>query len=161
MNLNYNENFECTCGLAIPFKECCGKYIYGTAVPVTPEQLMRSRYSAYVHNVPVYLMATHHPDFIADLNEELIEETAKNTDWLRLEVIFSQGDDSCDEGTVEFKAWFQDGEQEACLHERSRFAFADQQWFYTNGELNPTPMKQGRNDLCLCGSGKKHKKCCG
>ena len=122
---------------------------------------MRSRYSAYVHNVPVYLMATHHPDFIADLNEALIEETAENTDWLRLEIVLSQGDDNSDEGIVEFKAWFQDGEQEACLHERSRFVFEDQQWFYTNGELNPAPMKQGRNDPCLCGSGKKYKKCCG
>lgn len=161
MNPDNNLDFKCTCGLAMPFKDCCGKYIYGTAIPVTPEQLMRSRYSAYVHNVPVYLMATHHPDFIADLNETLIEETAANTDWLRLEVVFSQGDDSSDEGIVEFKAWFQNGEQEACLHERSRFVFEDQQWFYTNGELNPAPMKQGRNDPCLCGSGKKYKKCCG
>jgi uncharacterized protein YecA (UPF0149 family) len=25
----------------------------------------------------------------------------------------------------------------------------------------PAPLKVGRNDPCPCGSGKKHKKCCG
>lgn len=152
---------SCSCGFPLPFNDCCGKYIYGTALPETAEQLMRSRYSAYVHNVPLYLMATHHPDFIANLNEELIEETARNTEWLRLEIVFSQGDADTDTGIVEFKAWFQDGEEEACLHERSNFQFEDQQWFYTDGVLNPAPLKQGRNDPCLCGSGKKYKKCCG
>ncbi|PKH09591.1 YchJ family protein [Moritella sp. Urea-trap-13] len=151
----------CSCGLAMPFKDCCGKYIYGIAAAATAEQLMRSRYSAYVHNAPVYLMATHHPDFIRDLNEDLIADTAKNTQWLRLEIIMSQGDEESETGIVEFKAWFQDGEEEACLHERSNFIVEDQQWFYTQGELNPAPLKQGRNDLCLCGSGQKHKKCCG
>lgn len=151
----------CCCGLAIPFNDCCGKYIYGSALPTTAEQLMRSRYSAYVKNIPVYLMATHHPDFTADLNEALIAETAANTQWLRLEIISSQGDEDSVTGTVEFKAWFQDGENESCLHERSSFIFQDQHWFYTQGELNPAPIKQGRNDLCLCGSKKKYKKCCG
>ncbi|RND30199.1 hypothetical protein EC575_21140, partial [Vibrio cholerae] len=33
-------------------------------------------------------------------------------------------------------------------------------WFYIDGEF-PTAIKQGRNDPCACGSGKKFKKCCG
>ena len=151
----------CVCGLAMSFKDCCGKYIVGTALPETAEQLMRSRYSAYVKNVPIYLMATHHPDFIAGLKEAQIEETAANTQWLRLQIIASQGDAETDTGMVEFKAWYQEGDNEACLHERSQFVYQDQQWFYTQGELNPSPLKQGRNDLCLCGSGVKYKKCCG
>lgn len=154
-------NSPCCCGNALPFKDCCGKFIYGTALPTTTEELMRSRYSAYVKNIPVYLMATHHPDFICDLNEALIGETAQNTDWLRLEIIASQGDENDSTGTVEFKAWFQDGKQEACLHERSNFVFEGQHWFYTDGELDPKPVKPGRNDPCHCGSNKKFKKCCG
>ena len=102
----------CVCGLAMSFKDCCGKYIVGTALPETAEQLMRSRYSAYVKNVPIYLMATHHPDFIAGLKEAQIEETAANTQWLRLQIIASQGDAESDTGMVEFKAWYQDGDEE-------------------------------------------------
>lgn len=29
------------------------------------------------------------------------------------------------------------------------------------GTLKPQVPKQGRNELCLCGSGLKHKRCCG
>ncbi|GAL20360.1 UPF0225 protein YchJ [Vibrio maritimus] len=59
---------------------------------------------------------------------------------------------------------------EYCLAERSRFLFEHGQWFYVDGEIDDSippkrltaeSSKVGRNDPCPCGSGKKHKKCCG
>ena len=50
-------SFQCSCGLAIPFKDCCGKFIYGSALPTTPEELMRSRYSAYVMKNAKYIFS--------------------------------------------------------------------------------------------------------
>ncbi|EOX3103618.1 SEC-C metal-binding domain-containing protein, partial [Vibrio cholerae] len=47
-----------------------------------------------------------------------------------------------------------------CLEERSRFLKENNCWFYIDGEF-PAAIKQGRNDPCACGSGKKYKKCCG
>ena len=38
----------CPCGSGELYEKCCGVYHSGAAVPETPEQLMRSRYSAYV-----------------------------------------------------------------------------------------------------------------
>jgi SEC-C motif-containing protein len=62
------------------------------------------------------------------------------------------------------------------LGERSRFLREDGLWYYVNRafpkEEQPEPedprltqaiknLKVGRNDPCVCGSGKKIKKCCG
>ena len=49
----------------------------------------------------------------------------------------------------------------AVLEERSRFVRENDHWFYLDGEHSVTPLKPGRNDPCLCGSGRKFKKCCG
>ncbi|WP_279483989.1 SEC-C metal-binding domain-containing protein, partial [Aureimonas sp. SK2] len=50
--------------------------------------------------------------------------------------------------------------------EIATFRQIDGRWFYDTSEINPksSPVKVeriGRNDPCSCGSGKKHKKCCG
>ena len=51
----------CPCGLAATYDDCCGRLHRGQARAATPEQLMRSRFSAYaVHDEP-YLLRTWHP----------------------------------------------------------------------------------------------------
>ena len=54
-------NGACPCGLAATYGDCCGRLHRGQARAATPEQLMRSRFSAYaVHDEP-YLLRTWHP----------------------------------------------------------------------------------------------------
>ena len=62
------------------------------------------------------------------------------------------------EGTVEFKARY---EQDGHMHhisENSLFRRIRGRWFYVDTVKS---QKLGRNDPCHCGSGKKYKKCCG
>lgn len=131
----------------------------GNALPETPEQLMRSRYSAYFLGLGQYIFDTHHADFRGDVSVEDFEQSAQSTQWCGLEVVRAEQDG--DSGVVEFKAYFLDKEKLHCLHEASNFVRENGRWFYTDGEFKPKQvLKISRNDLCPCGSGKKAKKCC-
>ena len=120
---------------------------------------MRSRYSAFVLGLGEYLVHSWHPAHLGGLTAE--ELSRIDTRWDGLEIIASQGGPQDETGIVEFKAWFLEGDERHCLHERSRFVRYQGRWVYTEGEIDPLPLKTGRNDPCPCGSGKKHKKCCG
>ncbi len=120
---------------------------------------MRSRYSAFVLGLGDYLVHSWHPDFLGTLTAEQLSQA--DTHWDGLEILAAQGGPIDDAGTVEFKAWFVEGDERHCLHERSRFVRYQGRWVYTDGEQDPAPLRVGRNDPCPCGSGKKHKKCCG
>ncbi|WP_421230160.1 YchJ family protein [Aeromonas jandaei] len=148
----------CPCGSNLSLDLCCGS-LHGGAPALTPEQLMRSRYSAFVLGLGDYLVHSWHPDYLGDLTAELLSQT--DTQWDGLEIIASQGGPDDILGMVEFKAWFVEGETRHCLHERSRFVRYEGRWVYTDGEIDPVPLRVGRNDPCPCGSGKKFKKCCG
>ena len=54
---------RCPCGSDQAYQSCCGRYHAGQlALQATdPQQLMRSRYSAYVLRLTDYLLATWHP----------------------------------------------------------------------------------------------------
>ena len=47
----------CPCG-GEDLETCCGRFIHGAEQPQTPEQLMRSRYTAYALAEETYLRAT-------------------------------------------------------------------------------------------------------
>lgn len=148
----------CPCGSTLSLELCCGSRHSG-AVADTPEQLMRSRYSAFVLGLGEYLVHSWHPAHLGGLTAE--ELSRIDTRWDGLEIIASQGGPEDETGMVEFKAWFLEGDERHCLHERSHFVRYQGRWVYTEGEQDPAPLKTGRNDPCPCGSGKKHKKCCG
>lgn len=166
---------SCPCGSQRPLAECCQPIHQNPSVATHPEQLMRSRYSAHVLGLVDYVVATYHPSCEAEQYREAIAESV-NSQWLGLEVINSEIATDV-EGYVEFKAFYQEGDDQYCLHERSRFlkevVDGSPQWFYIDGEYpeppaveesKPSPVvsdKVGRNDPCPCGSGKKFKKCCG
>jgi len=42
------DNQMCPCGSQKTYESCCGNFHSGLALPETAEELMRSRYSAYV-----------------------------------------------------------------------------------------------------------------
>lgn len=176
-------NTLCPCGSQQPLSHCCQPIHQNPALAIHPEQLMRSRYSAHVLGLVDYVVATYHPSCHAEDYRDAIADSV-NSHWLGLNVINSEIAPS-GEGFVEFEAYYQDGDEQYCLAERSRFLQESTdgvtQWYYIDGEypdqahqsepeLTPNsvplqpianPDKIGRNDPCLCGSGKKYKKCCG
>jgi SEC-C motif domain protein len=158
-----SHNFkDCPCGSGRDYVRCCGRYIEAGDLPQHPEQLMRSRYTAYVACNSDYLLLTWHAD-----TRPVQLELDKEINWLGLEIIDCQGDSNADadknEGYVEFMARFKSNGRMAALHERSRFQRENNQWFYVDGQIfpQPAPEKTARNALCPCGSGKKFKRCCG
>ncbi|WP_037405804.1 YchJ family protein [Chania multitudinisentens] len=148
----------CPCGSGLEYSVCCEPLIHSDRHATTPGELMRSRYAAYVKQHADYLIATWHPDCQAEHSRDSIIQSFQNTEWLGLTVIEEKTGNNVDEGYVEFIARFTDGSQEPhAIHERSRFLHLGQRWYYIDG-IRPKP---GRNATCPCGSGKKHKKCCG
>ncbi len=142
----------CICGKKESFEECCGAIISAKRSAETPEELMRSRYSAYVQANGSYLLeSTVKENRFAD-DVALIEEFSNAVEWLKLDVLNAAG------SQVEFKAYYRDNEGIQVLHEKSNFIQEDGVWRYKDGELYATKIE--RNESCPCGSGKKFKKCC-
>ncbi|MFZ5827923.1 MAG: YchJ family protein [Bacillota bacterium] len=56
-----NRNDPCPCGSGKKYKACCGLAHTGVEYPADPEQLIRSRYTAYVIGNVDYLYKTTHP----------------------------------------------------------------------------------------------------
>ncbi|USD61523.1 SEC-C domain-containing protein [Vibrio sp. SCSIO 43140] len=159
----------CYCGSNLNYQECCQPIHNDVTLAKKPEQLMRARYSAHLTKNVDFVVATYHPNCHAEQDRQAIADSV-NSDWARLEVINSEDGLHENEGYVSFRAFLRENGMEYCLAERSRFLFENGQWFYVDGEIDDSiPPKQltaesskvGRNDPCPCGSGKKHKKCCG
>jgi SEC-C motif-containing protein len=145
--------------ILMAYSDCCEPFHLESALPETPERLMRSRYSAYYLGLGQYIFDTHHADFRGNVSVEDFELSAKSTHWCGLEVV--RAEQEGDSGLVEFKAYFLDKEKLHCLHEASNFVREDDRWLYTDGDFKPkTVVKISRNDPCPCGSAKKAKKCC-
>lgn len=142
----------CICGNEKSYEECCGAIIEAKRSPSTPEELMRSRYSAYVNANAQYLLESTVQDNRYHDDIELIQEFSNAVDWLKLDVLNAKDD------TVEFKAYYRDKEGIQVLHEKSNFLIEDGVWRYKDGTLYTTKVE--RNESCPCGSGKKFKKCC-
>jgi SEC-C motif-containing protein len=121
---------------------------------------MRSRYTAHVLGRVDYIVDTHDARTRGGIDRAAVERWARGSEWLGLRIV-AAGDD-----VVEFQATYRAGGATLVHHERSRFARRDGRWCYVDGDIvKPAPVRRaagvGRNDPCPCGSGKKHKKCCG
>ena len=127
---------NCPCGRvdakrrAVAFADCCGRLIdhFNTTPAPDAECLMRSRYSAFVHERADYLLATWHSstrpaslDFEAGIK------------WLGLEVREHAMTDA-DAAEVEFVARYRVGGRAVRLHERSRFVREGERWLYVEGD---------------------------
>lgn len=147
----------CPCGSGQHLDECCGRYHAGTPAP-SAEQLMRSRYSAYVLGHVDYLVRTTLPAQQAGIDRASIAAWSAQSTWLGLEVESSEVlGGKPEHAFVSFTARWHDGQGEHAQHERSGFVQHQGQWYF----LDPTiALKAGRNDPCPCASGQKFKKCC-
>ena len=127
----------CACGSKKPFKQCCARFLEGRQQAKTPEQLMRSRYTAYaLGNRGEYLLRTWFPATAGGLTAEMLSR--RGHQWLRLEVLAKR--QSGDKGFVEFNAWYRDGDgREQVLHEKSVFQRSGGRWLYVGGEVDSSP----------------------
>jgi SEC-C motif-containing protein len=152
------QELPCPCKSGQSYRNCCEILHNKQKKPITCEQLMQSRYSAFILQLGDYLFNTYHPDFRGDLTIKQLSE--KSLDWRNLEIVDTKS--SKETGFVEFKAWYINDGQLNCHHERSNFVKNHDQWLYCDGIFYPE-QKSGkitRNDPCPCASGKKFKKCC-
>lgn len=146
---------NCPCGSNKLYSQCCERFIMGGQIPQTPEELMRSRYTAYSQANIDYIANTMKGPASVDFNSAHAKEWAKKIEWNSLKVIRSEQQEN--KGTVEFIAHYSIQNNPDIIYEISEFHREDNRWFYFDGV---TP-KVGRNDFCPCGSQKKYKKCCG
>ena len=124
---SYEGNCPCLSGEA--YVHCCGRFHRGDAEAPTAEQLMRSRYSAFVVRDAGYLLRTWHPD---TRPAEL--EFDSGMQWRRLDILStSRGGPLDSEGTVEFVAHYRHEGERGLHRESSRFVRVDRGWYYVDG----------------------------
>lgn len=128
---------NCFCCSGKNFDECCQPFLDGTAKPQTAEELMRSRFSAYATLQIEYLLRSTHPSVRKFHNSADIENWARSNRWEKLEIISkSNGEAKDTSGTVEFKAYFTDAENNPQIHhELSNFRKELGKWFFVDGKV--------------------------
>ncbi|MDH5711184.1 MAG: YchJ family metal-binding protein [Gammaproteobacteria bacterium] len=127
-----NKTEKCPCGSEISFQQCCAKYLNDDAKPETAEQLMRSRYCAYVKHDEAYLLNSWH-----DQTQPETIDFNPTTQWIRLRIVNSdRGMINDNEGNVEFTAIYKQNGRAYRLHEVSRFIRdSSGNWSYIDGEV--------------------------
>ena len=121
----------CPCGSGTPYDACCGPLHAGERTAATAEQLMRSRYAAFVVADPDYLLTTWHPATRPDplyLDSEV--------GWTGLEVLATDAGGPADRtGVVEFRASYVVRGERGAVHEVGRFQRPADAWLYVRGRL--------------------------
>jgi len=122
---------NCYCGTTKTYQDCCEVFHRNNGKTDTAEQLMRSRYSAFVLADGDYLMTTHHSSTRPTKEKKSIVKWAKSVQWIKLEILdTSKGTKNDIEGTVTFNAYFFENGKVDVIHEKSAFVKEDGQWFY-------------------------------
>jgi SEC-C motif-containing protein len=121
---------NCPCGKG-RYETCCGRFHDGKELASNAEELMRSRYSAFVLKNEAYLLSTWHPSMRPQdplFNEDPIQ-------WMGLTVKqFSEANDRLS-ATVEFVAIYKINGKAHRLHEISAFVCEGEQWLYVDGQF--------------------------
>ena len=175
----------CPCGSNNQFKSCCLKIIKGHSQAQSPEQLMRSRFSAYVTNDAQYIYASYSQQSQLSQSVSDIKDWAGTCKFIELTIDhvspFSEyfSDESSVIPTVQFTAYYLIANNLYQMSEKSRFikeplsklnnAIDDTHWVYLDGDVYQHTQVGiiKRNDLCPCAINKakevkqKFKKCCG
>lgn len=126
---------SCPCGSGKNFEECCGRFIEGDDVPATPEELMRSRYSAFVVKDFEYLFETTDPQTRNLFDHKANEIWAQSVTFTALEIVSTSEEGT--KGKVEFKAHFLEKGSAKTHHEMSRFRKSKGFWLFRDGKTVP------------------------
>lgn len=126
-------NQQCFCGTGKRFSSCCQPFINREmnqktsqlAFPETPEQLMRSRFSAYVTGNSQYIYDTYAKSSQASQSVKEIDEWSKACTWIALKIHSTRADNSDSKASteqfVEFSAFYITDNILCELRENSRF----------------------------------------
>jgi SEC-C motif-containing protein len=122
----------CPCGSGLEYNLCCGQFLQGKRAN-TAEQLMRSRYTAYVVNDETYLLET----WLKNTRPQTLNFSRQQPQkWIGLKILNHAVDvDYPDEARVEFIARYKVNGKAGKIHELSRFKKQDGRWFYVDGDF--------------------------
>ncbi len=126
----------CPCGSGGDYRECCGRFHRGAIAP-TCEALMRSRYSAFARGEVDYLLATSHPDLVANEGgleafRRSLREACRTLRYQGLTV--REAHEDGDTGEVTFAVRVFSKGRDVSFAERSTFLRDDGRWRYLTGE---------------------------
>lgn len=122
---------DCYCGSLKKYVDCCQLAHHDIQQATSAEQLMRSRYSAFVLANGDYLMRSHHSSTRPLKEKESIVKWAKSVTWLKLEILETtkgQAEDS--QGSVTFNAYYMENGKMNHIHEKSAFIKENKIWYY-------------------------------
>jgi SEC-C motif-containing protein len=145
---------------------------------------MRSRYVAYMRSDIDYIARTTAPESRGNFDARAASAWSAEATWLGLQVLRTEKGRAEDNvGAVEFVATYRRNGEKIAHHELSRFRRTEGgEWRFVVGDggslkaderrrfpsaserlrtFAGETQKVGRNDPCVCGIGKKFKKCCG
>ena len=148
---------RCPCKSNKEFEQCCQPIIQGQIKANSPEQLMRSRYSAYAVGNAEYIIKTYSKISRSKQSLNDIKTWAEQCQWVNL--IIHQSNNT----HVEFSAYFIEENELYVLRENSEFHQEENCWVYHTGNIieNAQLDKVKRNEPCPCQQSKKFKQCCG
>lgn len=128
----------CPCGSGQSYAECCKPYHDGRLAQ-TPQDLMRSRYSAYALGLVDYIIDTTDPlgsVWDADMTAwiERIKKFAHKTTFGGVKILEAHADG--DAGTVKFRAKLAKKASDLSFSETSQFVRREGRWLYSEGEIH-------------------------
>jgi len=156
----------CPCGSTLQFNDCCQVFITHKKSLSHPEQLMRSRFSAYATRNGQYIFDTYGEKAQSKQSVKEIQSWAEECLWIALRIHEAKDE------IVEFSAFYIVDNTLCELRERSNFNLEHGLWRYIDGDITlHTEIKTiKRNEACPCNNyatawsakkGKKYKHCCG
>ena len=136
----------CPCGTKRSYNECCLPLITKDKLAQSPEQLMRSRYSAYSQNMAQYIFNTYAKATQSEHSVDEIAQWGESCRWVKL-TVHQVSTLECNPPTseknlptVHFSAFYLIKETLFELSERSRFVKEEtnndiKEWRYLDGDI--------------------------
>lgn len=120
----------CPCCSTRAYQECCEPFHLKLAQAKTAEQLMRSRYAAYVLKNIDYIVETTVPAQQSKLDRDAIQRWSEQTQWLGLQVLKHKPISGVHQAKVEFEAYYQENGERKTHHEISTFLKIQGRWYF-------------------------------
>lgn len=125
---------NCPCESNKEFSKCCGPLIEKGNKAENPEQLMRSRYSAFTLKDMKYIFETTHPQARGEFDRKSNQEWADQAEFTKLEIINTSIE--ANKGVVEFKAHFKMKDSEPTIHhEVAYFRKQEGTWYFRDAKI--------------------------
>ena len=133
--MNPTHPTTCPCCSGKPYIGCCAPLINGNKRALTPEALLRSRYTAYTQANIDYIEKTMRGSAAKTFDKQEAEAWARSLQWEKLEVIDAPAvKPGKTRGLVKFTAHYKTKNNPQTLEETSEFRLKKGRWYYTNSK---------------------------